>query len=765
MKKRFLVVISAVALVAVSASWGYTNPIENQSIEIVDQGAWYPAGDLFVGQATHGNGLIVSGSGRIWPQRGTETGSNLMASNNWISVSGSNSNMRTVFMRIGNEGSGNSLTIYNGGFVNSGNTSLGVGSNAIGNWATVSGSYTEWRTALLEVGAAGSGNLLSIYDGGRVVSSSGYVGRHAGSDNNMAVVSGPGATWKIGGDLFVGYEGSTNSLWIIDGGVVSSEEAYIGYADESRANLAIVTGLGSAWSSSNIVLRGGAGNNLTIADNGYVSTTNFQNNARLLFESGGRISTRTYGQASGSVLSFRDISSGPLILASSSADFETGAIIEFSGSASDLDPDQALSQLLVDSRGLLIGGPGPPDVNDLQISTADLGTLFEMRLTAPRGLRLYANLLRRSISSSAGFEQSSDMSRMCNEIDAMYSGRDPTAVQQWNRYNTFSGARQRSELQQLYDRGTPNYQHSQGMVSGAKQTLSRADGLLAGRGGPVGAAGPDNADQPIQGWIKVYGGRGVHDGSAGLSGYDLDMFGTVIGFDKLFGNLLIGIAGGYAKSDLSQVDGDCSKGETGYGIIYVSRGSEAWFGDLSISHGITQIETSSGTGSGAKGRVNADSFAFYAGGGKEIGLSEGRYIITPEASLQIAYYGQGGYTETSPASVPRTIEAYERWSYLSALGAAFAYQKEFSKVVLRPELRAFWLHEFNAESDDVGYSLVGGTGKYSFKMLPPEEDTLEFGIGIAARFNDRLDLAFDIDGRFSRNYQDLLLSGRLVYEF
>jgi outer membrane autotransporter protein len=231
--------------------------------------------------------------------------------------------------------------------------------------------------------------------------------------------------------------------------------------------------------------------------------------------------------------------------------------------------------------------------------------------------------------------------------------------------------------------------------------------------------------------------------------------------DKAYGKWLLGIAGGYARSDLAQDNNDTSDAQSGYGTLYASLGTVDWFGDLVLSFGRTRVESQSGTVLGEGADYDADNIAIYFGGGKEIQSSGNDGVVfTPEAALVASYYGQDSYTDGL-----MQVDAYDRWSVQSRLGAALAVQKPMGSAVLKPEFRTYWLHEFNADPDQIGYSLMGGAGRYGFGVQAPEEDILELGVGISSTFNDRLELALDFDAQFSDLYKALTVGGRIMYEF
>jgi T5SS/PEP-CTERM-associated repeat protein len=93
----------------------------------------------------------------------------------------------------------------------------------------------------LRIGIATNGTL-DIMDGGRVVSSRGYIAAGAGSTASVQV-TGAGSGWDISGDLFVGDSGS-GTLTVCDGASLMTWETVVGSEVGSVGHL-IVTGPGT----------------------------------------------------------------------------------------------------------------------------------------------------------------------------------------------------------------------------------------------------------------------------------------------------------------------------------------------------------------------------------------------------------------------------------------------------------------------------------------------------------------------------------------
>jgi outer membrane autotransporter protein len=275
--------------------------------------------------------------------------------------------------------------------------------------------------------------------------------------------------------------------------------------------------------------------------------------------------------------------------------------------------------------------------------------------------------------------------------------------------------------------------------------------------------------EQVQGWVKGYGSWATQDGSAGFSGYDQSVYGVMIGFDKAYGDYLFGGAGGYASSDISQDDGDSSKSGTGFGMLYSSWGTSSWFADASLAYGLGSVKNNSGTVFDTSAEFDSSQFAYYLGGGKELVFNEDRVFVTPSAGLMGGWYMQDSYTESSSTAVAKNVDAYNHWSLNSEIGAKVAFHKDFMRSVLMPEVHANWIHQFNADEEQVGYSLAGGTGQYSFGMAAPVSDLLELGIGLSLWTDSKGGSVYEwglgFDSRFGDGYSASALNARLVVEF
>jgi len=176
---------------------------------------------------------------------------------------------------VGSNSSLNQLVLTNGALLtNNGYGYLGLNSGANSNTATLAGAGSRWSLSGVFVGVFGSGNRLVVSNGATVLtSSSSVLGYDSSCSSNEAVITGPGTSWMNLSQLFVGYDGRDHRLRVDDGALLTSAYASIGGVSTATNNLALVTGLGSSWSSNDQLRVGdsGAGNQLVVSNNAVVS--------------------------------------------------------------------------------------------------------------------------------------------------------------------------------------------------------------------------------------------------------------------------------------------------------------------------------------------------------------------------------------------------------------------------------------------------------------------------------------------------------------
>jgi outer membrane autotransporter protein len=152
--------------------------------------------------------------------------------------------------------------------------------------------------------------------------------------------------------------------------------------------------------------------------------------------------------------------------------------------------------------------------------------------------------------------------------------------------------------------------------------------------------------------------------------------------------------------------------------------------------------------------------------GKDFEVSN--FVFGPIIGAQYTYAGIGGFTETGADSLDLAIEQQNANSFRTNLGARLAYNWEVgSGIVLTPELRGYWMHEFLDGPRNIASSLNGGAGpSFAYETETPYSNSLFGGAGVSARFGDRWNgsLFYNVNYGGS-NYTNNIISGSLGFSF
>ncbi|MBE3098135.1 MAG: autotransporter-associated beta strand repeat-containing protein, partial [Planctomycetes bacterium] len=259
---------------AVSDTDGYLGGA-NGTVTVDGMGSrWTSSGYLFVGfsgTATlniQNGGQVSNTYGYLGYSSGTSSA---------VTVDGSGSKWtNSEHLYVGYSGSTGTLNIQNGGQVFSAGGEVSGTSSAV----TVDGLGSKWTdSGDLYVGVYGTGTL-NIQNGGQVSNTTGYLGYY-GDSSGTVTVDGSGSKWTNSGELYVGYgynPFSTGTLYIQNGGQVSSAWGYLGYNSDSNGTVT-VDGIGSKWTNTGYLNVGYSG----------TGTLNIQNGGQV-FSAGGNVS-------------------------------------------------------------------------------------------------------------------------------------------------------------------------------------------------------------------------------------------------------------------------------------------------------------------------------------------------------------------------------------------------------------------------------------------------------------------------------------------
>ncbi len=721
-------------------------------------GATVTAQDLFVGayEGVSNNAVTVTGENSLLSitnnlTLGSDTGTNntltienggtLFVGGTISEVGGSNN-----VLNVNNDGTLQTLdwdfaSISSNLFLNSGSTlkvgGILTGTNQVegGIGFTLDGSIAQWDTTTntLYVGYETDNNTLTITNGALVSTATNlYIG--FSSANNTVSVGGTGSVLNVGYDLLIGNMDNTasgvNSLFVLDGGLVTvgnnlknvqggvleidskSQVTVTGDYEQDRFS-GLSVGISSNTTPPNLVVAGNAelakGSTISVYDNGIGDNTNVVQNI---------------------------VQAGTLTIDGATA--STGLLFE---------------NITIQSNLLLNF--------TVTISNGTMNSFIVLD-----------NFITRSIAEAAGLDGM--LGDVADEIQGLAVGGDERAVELVKTITGLTEGEANQVMNDYYgEKGSSAPMHNvvnQGIGSIASELTGRGDNTRSRMASsssaptPIGAEGPHAQDQGLQGWIAGYGTWGDKSSADGFDAYDSSLGGFIIGADLAVSqNILVGLAGGSNSGSVDKNNGASGNTKTTYGAIYASLGTKDWFLDGSMIYGSSSIDNTLGDVLDTTASYDAQNLAFYLGGGKEI---IGKYlIITPQASMLVNYYKQDAYEEQASGALPRSVDSFDALYVQSSLGCSLAAYTTVGKITLKPEVRAHWLHEFNAKEEDLAYTLIGGTGNYNMILQAPEEDVLRLGAGVSAKLSESLELRADFDTQLASAYSDHTVSGSIRYQF
>ena len=136
---------------------------------------------------------------------------------------------------------------------------IGATASANGNSAIITDAGSLVNASIVDVGADGSGNSLTVANGGVVSAAYGIIGSNAMASGNSILLTGTGSIWSNGTLLAIGGQGSNNSMTVTDGAKVVSACAdaavVVGVVSNNMSNSLLITGSGSSVQGYEVVGR------------------------------------------------------------------------------------------------------------------------------------------------------------------------------------------------------------------------------------------------------------------------------------------------------------------------------------------------------------------------------------------------------------------------------------------------------------------------------------------------------------------------------
>ena len=254
--------------------------------------------------------------------------------------------------------------------------------------------------------------------------------------------------------------------------------------------------------------------------------------------------------------------------------------------------------------------------------------------------------------------------------------------------------------------------------------------------------------------------------TANARGYDLTTGGFTIGMDyKVMPNFAVGLNAGYARTGAA-LNGNGRVTVDGAKLgLYATYFADGFYVDAAINGGYNSYETRRSALKGtANGNTNGAEFNALLATGYD--WKTGGLSIGPTANVQYTNVGIDSFRERGSLA-PLNITSKSGESLRTALGVKASYDRQVGGVVIRPEVRAAWQHEFGDSSFALDSRFANGAGN-TFTVRGPAigDDSLLLGAGVAVLWNERTSTYVYYDGELLRNnYSSNNVSGGVRLSF
>lgn len=416
---------------------------------------------------------------------------------------------------------------------------------------------------------------------------------------------------------------------------------------------------------------------------------------------------------------------------------------------------QGAAQGLQAALDALVAGAQNPQQESI---ARHIGRICPDLATAPVGsLNAAQDDLRRrctgTLFPAAGQDQGTTLQNMAAEElisqEAVVNGTiEPQTRALTARLSALGGRSRGGQVANLYPRDPGN-----GLLLASADPIQVVD-----QGSGMSASFPNGLGIFLNGSYNF----GNRDATALESGFDFDDYSLTGGVDYfVLDNLVVGIAGGYAHTDIEIDSGGGDVDGDGYNVAlyslwnpmdqlgisaYVSYGMVDYSsqrnlnfsdGDLSATPTPIQNQLSSDT----------DADQFEATGNVYYDFTQGPWTFGPTLQLSFVRFDIDGFTENGGSGAGQglglTFDDQEAESLQTALGGAVSHAigADFGVVLL--QARAEWVHEYLDDSrivtgrfanaiSPVNPPLVGSSSSFSLKTDDPDRDRFRVGAGASA---------------------------------
>ncbi len=292
-------------------------------------------------------------------------------------------------------------------------------------------------------------------------------------------------------------------------------------------------------------------------------------------------------------------------------------------------------------------------------------------------------------------------------------------------------------------------------------------GAFAGpKGKPSKEAAPVNDDR----WGAFLTGSGEFTrvgSTTNAAGFHFETAGVTGGLDyRVNDHFAIGLDFGYVGTTASLVNGGSMDTDGGRLGIYATYFNKNFHVDAAVNGGLNSYKTKRVTPNNtvATGSPSGSEINILLSTGYDWKI--GKLTVGPTASYQYTNVRLDGFTEAG-AFLPLAIAGQTTESSRTSFGVHATYDLQVGKVIVRPEARLSWQHEFGATTSSIT-SRFANVGGNPFTVSGPKigRDSLLVGAGASVQWSPRVATYVYYDGEIGRsNYNSHSVSAGFRIQF
>lgn len=248
-------------------------------------------------------------------------------------------------------------------------------------------------------------------------------------------------------------------------------------------------------------------------------------------------------------------------------------------------------------------------------------------------------------------------------------------------------------------------------------------------------------------------------------GYDITTGGVTFGLDfRPSPNFALGVNAGYAHSSADFVANGRITVEGGKAGIYATYFSGGFYLDSMAGAGWNTYDTRRATlGGDARGKTDGAEFNAMIGTGYD--WKKGNWSFGPTATFQYSDVGINAFTETHSLGSLKIQEQNEN-AFHSTLEIKVSYDWKTCGVIVRPDLRAGWQHEYGDQSYPIDARFTSGAGGvFTVRGPAVDRDRAVIGAGLTAQWSSRVATYLYYQGQLGGNQESHGAGGGVSLSF